>query len=222
MTSSKKPRASPKGKPASSRAVAKPDALPPRVQSAIDAHHARHAKRKPAPSLKVTIKEGVSAIAVDHPDPELGERLVMEALGTADPDFMAGLLCQLGNAAEKNGVVDEQSLNFMLSVIKGIEPRDQIEALLGAQMSIVHKATMKLARTLNHVDTIEQQDSAVNAFNKLARTFVAQVEGLKRYRSKGEQKVTVKYVTVNQGGQAVVGNVMNGGRGAGGNQEPTA
>jgi hypothetical protein len=34
---------------------------------------------------------------------------------------------------------------------------------------------------------ILQQDSAVRAFNKLARTFAAQVETLKRYRGGGEQ-----------------------------------
>jgi hypothetical protein len=34
---------------------------------------------------------------------------------------------------------------------------------------------------------IPQQDSAVRAFNKLARTFAAQVETLKRYRGGGEQ-----------------------------------
>jgi hypothetical protein len=32
-----------------------------------------------------------------------------------------------------------------------------------------------------------QQDSAERAFNKLARTFAAQVEALKRYRGGGEQ-----------------------------------
>ena len=37
----------------------------------------------------------------------------------------------------------------------------------------------------------------------------------KRYRTGGEQKVTVQHqhVTVNEGGQAVVGNVTHGGRG---------
>jgi hypothetical protein len=47
-----------------------------------------------------------------------------------------------------------------------------------------------------------QQDSAERAFNKLARTFAAQVEALKRYRSGGEQTVRVEHVTVNEGGQA--------------------
>jgi hypothetical protein len=52
-----------------------------------------------------------------------------------------------------------------------------------------------------------QQNSAERAFNKLARTFAVQVEALKRYRTGGEQKVTVQHVTVNEGGQAIVGSV---------------
>jgi hypothetical protein len=54
---------------------------------------------------------------------------------------------------------------------------------------------------------IPQQDSASNAFNKLTRTFSMQLEALKRYRTGGEQKVTVQHVTVNDGGQAIVGAV---------------
>ncbi len=95
----------------------------------------------------------------------------------------------------------------MLSVVKGIEPRDQIETMLATQMAAVHNATMTLARRLAHVDNIPQQDSAQTAFNKLARTFAAQVEALKRYRSGGEQKMTVQHVHVAEGGQAIVGNV---------------
>jgi hypothetical protein len=45
--------------------------------------------------------------------------------------------------------------------------------------------------------------SAWNALNKLTRTFGSQVEALKRYRSGGEQKVTVQDVHVADGGQAM-------------------
>ena len=95
----------------------------------------------------------------------------------------------------------------MLSVVKGLAPRDQIEAMLAAQMAAVHNATMTFARRLAHVDNLPQQDSAQNAFNKLARTFAAQVEALKNYRSKGEQRMVVQHVNVSEGGQAIVGNV---------------
>ncbi len=74
-------------------------------------------------------------------------------------------------------------------------------------MAAVHNDTMTSARHLAHADNLPQQDSAQNAFNKLARTFAAQMAALKDYRSKGEQKMTVQHVNVAEGGQAIVGNV---------------
>jgi len=72
---------------------------------------------------------------------------------------------------------------------------------------------MIFARRLAHVENIPQQDSAERAFNKLARTFTAQMEALTRYRGKGQQKMTVEHVHVHQGGQAIVGNVNQEGGG---------
>lgn len=99
----------------------------------------------------------------------------------------------------------------MLAMVKGIEPQDQVEAMLATQMAAVHNATMTFACRLAHATSIPQQDSAERAFTKLSRTFAAQVEALKRYRTGGEQKVTVQHVNVNDGGQAIVGNLQRGG-----------
>ena len=77
----------------------------------------------------------------------------------------------------KAASVDERGLNFMLAMVKGMEPKDQVEAMLAAQMAAVHMSTMTFARRLAHVENIPQQDSAERAFNKLARTFAAQVGG---------------------------------------------
>jgi hypothetical protein len=84
-----------------------------------------------------------------------------------------------------------------------------------AIMASAYMATLRMALQLAAAQMIPQQDAAERAFNKLARTFAAQMDTLKRYRSKGEQKVTVQHVTVNDGGQAVVGDVRTGGRGDG-------
>ncbi len=124
-----------------------------------------------------------------------------------DDDFVEGLLKQLASAGSQGQKPDEGGINFMLSVVKGIEPRDQVEAMLAAQMAAVHNATMTFARHLAPVDNLAQQDSVQTAFNKLARTFAAQVSALKDYRSKGEQKMPVPHVHVGEGGQAIVGNV---------------
>jgi hypothetical protein len=77
----------------------------------------------------------------------------------------------------------------MVFVMKGVHPRDQLETMLAAQMAAVHMLTMDFARRLNNVDNIPRQDSAERAFNKLARTFAAQVEALKRYRTGGSKRL---------------------------------
>jgi hypothetical protein len=43
------------------------------------------------------------AIALDHPDPAVGEVHLMAALGTADHDFYCGIVEQLGDAASYDG-----------------------------------------------------------------------------------------------------------------------
>ena len=135
---------------------------------------------------------------------------LMDALGTKDLDFLDGILKQLARVRSKGAKIDEESLHFMVSVVKGVKPTDQVESMLAAQMAAVHTATMASARRLAFAETIQQQDSAERAFNKLARTFTAQMEALKRYRTGGEQKVTVQHVSVSEGGQAIVGNVTQG------------
>jgi hypothetical protein len=158
-------------------------------------------------------KKGMASLRVTHPDQGVGQVMLMAALGCNEATFLNPFLAQIVNAASKGREPDEAASNFMLAVVKGLEPRDQIEAMLAAQMAAVHVATMAFARRLAHVETVQQQDSAERAFNKLARTFAGQVETLKRYRANGEQRVTVRHITVAEGGQAIVGNVSTGGRG---------
>jgi hypothetical protein len=168
--------------------VAKPYEPTPDENAAMQALRTRRTK---TPRLKTSVEQGAVRITLDHPDPTHGQSLLMRALGTAEVDFFADLLAQLANASVDGTQVNERRLNFMVSVIKGIEPKDQVETMLAAQMAAVHSLTMIFARRLANVDNIPQQDSAECAFNKLARTFAAQVEALKRYRSNGEQKMTV-------------------------------
>jgi hypothetical protein len=187
----------------------------PEERRSLDTFHARDAERIRAPRVKVSASSPAE-VTLDHADDRTGSALLMLSTGSRDPDFLNGLLTQLCNAGTKGQTVNEDALNFMLSMVKGVEPRDQVEAMLAAQMAATHNATMTFARRLATVETLEQQDSAERAYNKLARTFAMQVEALKRYRSQGEQVVRVERVTVHEGGQAIVGNVSHGagGRGA--------
>lgn len=157
----------------------------------------------PIPMVKV---DGLK-VGFDHPDFGHGLVIMMEAMATTSTDFAMKLQNQLINALSVGQTADQEAINFGLAVIASIKPRDELETMLAAQMAAIHCATMTFARRLNHVETIPQQDSAERALNKLARTFTTQLEALKRYRTGGEQKVTVHHVTVNEGGQAIVGTV---------------
>ena len=118
--------------------------LTPQEQAAIENYRARQAAI--APSLKFDKER--ARFSPDHPQEAVGFVLLMEALGTADLDFLNGLLRQLTNVSSPGEQIDEGGLNFMVSVVKGIQPRDQVEAMLAAQMAAVHRATMAFAQRL--------------------------------------------------------------------------
>ena len=185
----------------------------PRERATLDAWQDRKRAHPPSPRIKVAKQGKGSCIEFDHPHPPTGGTLALQAIGTTSGDFLDGLIRQLANATNQKGEADEASLNFMFSVVEGVQPKDEIEAMLAAQMAAAHMATMTFARRLAHVETLPQQDGAERAFNKLARTFAMQMEALKRYRTGGQQKVVVEHVTVQAGGQAIVGNVSHPGGG---------
>ena len=188
-------------------------------RAAVVAHLAKRKQRPPSSRIKLSGNGKVCGVSADHPLPSLGQALAMHAIGVTDPVLFDGLLAQLVNVGTQGGTPDERGLNFVLAMIRAVEPKDELEAMLAAQMAAVHMATMTFARRLAHVDNIPQQDSASNAFNKLARTFALQLEALKRYRTGGEQRVTVQHVTVNEGGQAIVGAVSSAPGGVGHDKE---
>ncbi|MGX9424042.1 MULTISPECIES: hypothetical protein [Bradyrhizobium] len=160
-------------------------------------------KAAAAPRIRLS-SQGFS---IEHPDPELGEQLMANALGATDRDAMDGILRQLVRASVSGGSADEVNLSFMISMVKSIRPRDSVEAMLVAQMVSVHVMAMRCAHHLASSDDLAQHDSAARALGRLARTFPAQIDALSRYRSHGEPAITVQNVKVEDGGKAIVGNV---------------
>lgn len=153
------------------------------------------------------IKLLANGFAIDHPDPELGEKLMADALGVADRDAMDGILRQLVRASVSGNRADETNLSFMIAMAKSLKPRDSVEAMLVAQMVSVHVMAMRCAQHLARAEDLAQHDSAARALGRLARTFPAQIEALNRYRSQSEPAITVQNVSVADGGNAIVGNV---------------
>lgn len=186
-----------------------PDAQRDRVARIAEAMLNRQA----APPMKLEQQGEVLKISLDSDDLEIATLLQMADMGTSDSDFHKGLVGQIACLGAHGRKVDSDNSNFVMAVVRSVKPRDELEAMLATQMGAIHAATMMLARRLNHVENIPQQDAAERALNKLARTFTTQMDALKRYRTGGQQKVTVEHVTVNDGGQAIVGAVEAGGGG---------
>ena len=163
-------------------------------------------KRKP-PELKLAmVPSGVLQVK------QTGRMDRIDA-ATMNPQVAKGLVGQIATLGAHGKAVDPDASNFALGFVDGMAPKDPAEALLLNQMAATHQATMMMARRLNTVENIRQQDAAERALNKLDRSYAAQMDTLKRYRSKGQPTVRVERVTLQDGGRAIVGNVQHGGRG---------
>jgi hypothetical protein len=177
-------------------------------QGLVDRVAARRDARGRAPAwFARKMDDGNYLVGPVSEDQEVGNALTMEALGITSANILGSIVSGLAELSRANGGIDEQRLNRLLAMVRAVQPRDELEALLAMQMAGIHDATVTLTKRLAQVETIPQQDSAERTLNKLARTFTLQMDALKRYRSKGEQKVIVEHVTVNAGGKAIVGTV---------------
>lgn len=140
-----------------------------------------------------------------------------EIFRTTDPDQARALLSHCLKVLKPEEAGDAHAANderqFLLSVINDLAPQDAVERMLAVQMAATHVATIRAGRSLANCETIAQVQAHYTGYNKLARTFAAQVEALRKHRSGGQQKVTVEHVHVHPGGQAIVGQVTHGGAG---------
>ena len=135
--------------------------------------------------------------------------------GTSDKMQANALLSHCLKPLKADEASDEHPGNderiFMLSVIRDLAPRDPVERMLAVQMAATHVATIRAGRSMATADNLPQLEAHYTGFNKLARTFAAQVEALRKHRNGGKQVVLVQHVNVADGGQAIVGHVQAGG-----------
>jgi hypothetical protein len=145
------------------------------------------------------------------------EDALCRIFGTSDAIQASALMSHCLKPLKTDEASDEHPGNderaFMLSIVNDLAPRDAVERMLAVQMAATHVATVRSARWLANTENIPQVQAHYTGFNKLARTFAAQVEALRKHRTGGKQTVTVQRVNVSDGGQAIVGNVKAGGRG---------
>jgi hypothetical protein len=97
----------------------------------------------------------------------------------------------------------------------GAKPQNELEGMLVSQMIACHAASLEChRRAMLPEQAIEARQLNLSAATKLSRTYAALLEALNRHRGKGRQVIRIERVTVEAGGQAIVGAVTQGGGGA--------
>ena len=109
---------------------------------------------------------------------------VARILGSESLGFANGLLRQMINAGTVGTVEDKEGTDFVVGVVQGIAPRDELEAMLATQIAAVHLAILKQQRQLMNADNILKSESAGRAIAKLSHAFKEQLEALERLRSR--------------------------------------
>jgi hypothetical protein len=133
------------------------------------------------------------------------------AFGTASSAFVEASLYQLIAAARlPNSGISETAVNASLAFIEGAKPQGEIECALVMQMACAHTAAMSILGTFAGAYGYGRNVPVkASAAARLMRAYATQVETLRRLRNGGSQFVRVEHVHVNEGGQAVIGNVSS-------------
>jgi hypothetical protein len=140
-----------------------------------------------------------------------------QALGTSSSDFVnASLLfvnaslLQLQQAAQLHcGGISEVAMNAALALIEAAAPQNEIEGTIAIQMACTHAAGMSVLARFGSGGGGERRVVALaSAAGRLLRAYSGRVETLRRLRHGGDQYVRVEHVHINEGAQAVIGNVQ--------------
>ena len=151
-------------------------------------------------SIKVSGVGRTRTLELVDDTPDSFSRL-MAAFGTEDLDFFGGLIEQIAGVRSREDQPASLTVGFLLSVVKNTRPRDELEAMLLAQIATCHMIAMDTASRLNNPEEYRLLLKVMKTYADLKQTF-------DRGRKAGEQSCMVQNMTVKDGGQAIVGNVM--------------
>lgn len=155
-------------------------------------------------SLRAKAEAEASAAALG-----LSRKRIHTATGTDNKFLQNRMLDQtLSTVWLQKGQKQDDAIMATLAALEAVAPADGLEGMLATQMVATHEAAMEcLRRAMIAEQTFEGRDVNLKHAEKLLQIFARQVEALDKHRGKGQQKIIVEHVTVEAGGQAIVGNV---------------
>lgn len=175
---------------------------PPRERTPQEAEAVRQFKERRGfrlrpPRFKVNLEGQTIKVENEHPDGAVWTVALCETFGVSEAVLGRRLMAQLLGATNTTGKVEvEDHVNAALAAVHGIAPNDAVEGMLAAQMVATHHAAMSMLEQAGQYPGTKWAETYTNSATKMLRTFTTQVEALKRYRAKGEQRYVVQHVHV--------------------------
>jgi hypothetical protein len=100
------------------------------------------------------------------------------------------------------GNIEEKYIKSALAFMEEMKPQDSMESMLLIQSYATHMMACQELHSSNSSNiTIQMKTERINRITKLTRTFMSQIEALKKYRSNNAK---IGNINVNDGGQAVI------------------
>jgi hypothetical protein len=128
------------------------------------------------------------------------QEVLSKMTGYKNPEANNYLLNQLYR------IVGKDQLPTAMALMDGIAPQTPLEGMMALQLVTLHHMMQNFASRMNNDgNTYAQNDGIVNRTTKLIRASTALMETLIKSRNQGKQVIQVQHVTVNEGGQAMLG-----------------
>ena len=177
----------------------------------------KRTKTKAPVEFFLKVVDGVKTVASRYVE-EKEENWLNKLTGIQDNKLVLNIIAQ-GVASLPNTMNEADRYNLIVQSLADASPTDAYEARLCVQSTVFYVHGMdylERAREVFSSDTFAK-DHWHTIYMKSATRLLDQhtktVEAISRYRQKGEQRIVVQHVTVENGGKAVVGNILPGGGG---------
>lgn len=175
---------------------------PPHALEAPTASDLTQAGSFQRPIRQIATTSGLSIDEIAKYIPSSEELRVMFGMKTARAANLLACTAALGLGESSISYLD-----FLLAMGAELEPQDAIEAMLVTQIGLAHVGSMTAMGRMADATNDQVRESYSRIAARMNQALLNQIEALRRHRARGSPTVSVGQVTVNEGGQAIVGTV---------------
>jgi hypothetical protein len=163
--------------------------------------------------LHLALKDGKQVVTFREPYTSPLEAMIsgIKHLTGVDDFELAADVFDRGTTAMPKTKSEQENINIMLQSLANGQPKDLTQARLCMQATALYAQGMHYLSRAEKSDILPRNEFYMKCACKLLRLHNETIEALSKYSRGGEQRVVVQHVNVNEGGKAIVGNVMSGG-----------